>query len=1510
MCTRLFDLFLKLKREFGDPPFEINHPKFWQMLYGVDLSDDEDDDDPSTSQQQQGGFLLRSGRCSSPPRKRVALSPTEEQGSGEDANASPTRVEEEGFAGQDANASPNRSPSPPPAIVIDDIDDEAAAGDDAAEEVASTSFRPEDYFNIRVVRRPSTPKFHLERLGVYVSFKDGIPSGQRALESCFEAVLQRIRAEVSAHDQDRVGLVIDHPSLDRPICFPMSNFHQLTAAAILTRISQVQLSKKVLRIDSEMTAEVVFRKRERGSGNPVPRYPFGRFLKAGKGHCFVQIENEDHLCFARAVAIAIDYEHKDDGEEGKRNYKTCALGGQGRNNRQFRRAFDLMEVAGLRAHIGACGVDEWKAMQKVLLPKYLLKIVSKACMDTIVFPRLEDQEAILQQLKREGRAEPIPLYLYLHDGHFSVITTMPGFVRRSYWCDRCNRGRNSTTHQCLADYCTHCKQNTGCKQTGPLIRCNDCDRDFLSEECYENHRRKSPLRTGKARKARGKQEEDSARSVCELVRFCTVCRALINGLDQDQLRFGHRCGKRWCRNCREFINANQEHLCYIAPLPPLATSSESAAQQPDSSHDDDDDDDDSDDDSDDVQVEEGRQPAPSNSTLIVYDFETYQDWEVSPGVFEHVVNSVTAHKICLQCEDGWSLDTKCSSCKQAWVEFDREPGTALADFVNWLYQPENKGATVVAHNAGKFDSHFILRQLVKDGVTPKPIIARGTQLLLVKLQKQFQLKDSLQFMPMSLAKVAAAFKIPQEKGYFPYLFDTPQNATYVGEWPPVEMYNPERMYPEDRQRFLEWHAEQQGKQFDMYREKQRYRRNDVDILRQAVCTFDKLFRELGVAPFTEATTIASTCSILFRRKYLKPKTIGLIPKDGYRGQKKFSAIALRWISYEEEVRGIEIQSAAYGGEKKVWDIFLHKTYHLDGYYRDPTTGEETAFEFMGCAWHGCPRCYRINRDTLMIPGHNPQQLTLEAAYQRTLERLEFLREHRGMRVVVMWECELEELKKTNQRLREHIDDVRVTGIPTPLGPREAFYGGRTFTSKLYHAVSGQERILHYDVCSEYPYVCKYGRYPLGHPEIITSGFPRRLDPRQPFPYFGVFKGTVLPPQDLLHPVLPAHYKISGAQKLLFPLCDACARLQLAECPDHSDQERAIHGAWITPELERALQRGYRIVAWDEVHHYPRSTQFQPENPEGESNAGLFAEYINEQLKIKLEASGWPDGVESEEEKLAYIEEIYQKEGVRLDKDRIEFNAGLRLIGKLDLNTLWGKFGQRPDLMQTVLISDPEEYFRLDEDPTVEMGTPIVLSDDVICVNYKRMDDWVPQLLNTNPVIASFVAGYGRLHLLGFMDKLGSHLFYGDTDSVIFCWDFAKGEPPLQLGRFLGDLTSEMRPQHYAREFVSTGPKSYAYKVYDLESGAHVGTPLKMKGIALKSKVQELINFASMKQQVDLFINGERGDVEVDDVQIRRAGLGRIQTVYGRKHFKAVLNKRVVLKDYFMVPFGYRGPAPE
>ena len=120
-----------------------------------------------------------------------------------------------------------------------------------------------------------------------------------------------------------------------------------------------------------------------------------------------------------------------------------------------------------------------------------------------------------------------------------------------------------------------------------------------------------------------------------------------------------------------------------------------------------------------------------------------------------------------------------------------------------------------------------------------------------------------------------------------------------------------------------------------------------------------------------------------------------------------SFIAIKWLEWEAKNRGIHIHHArcGHGGEREILGA------RVDGYHPE----SKTVFQFHGCLWHGCEKCYPEDRQGLVlhktrqgkvIPrlGTEKKPMSRETAYELTLIRTQFLREG-GYRVVEKWEHE-------------------------------------------------------------------------------------------------------------------------------------------------------------------------------------------------------------------------------------------------------------------------------------------------------------------------------------------------------------------------------------------------------------------------------------------------------------------------------------------------------------------------
>ena len=109
-----------------------------------------------------------------------------------------------------------------------------------------------------------------------------------------------------------------------------------------------------------------------------------------------------------------------------------------------------------------------------------------------------------------------------------------------------------------------------------------------------------------------------------------------------------------------------------------------------------------------------------------------------------------------------------------------------------------------------------------------------------------------------------------------------------------------------------------------------------------------------------------------------------------------SKMAIEWLEKTTKQLKIHIHHAmcGHGGERHVLGA------PVDGF--DPNTG--TVFQFHGCWWHGCPRCFG-DRGRIIRYGKTRDQL-----YASTIARTEALRKA-GYRVIEKWQCQYE---KTNE----------------------------------------------------------------------------------------------------------------------------------------------------------------------------------------------------------------------------------------------------------------------------------------------------------------------------------------------------------------------------------------------------------------------------------------------------------------------------------------------------------------
>jgi hypothetical protein len=142
-----------------------------------------------------------------------------------------------------------------------------------------------------------------------------------------------------------------------------------------------------------------------------------------------------------------------------------------------------------------------------------------------------------------------------------------------------------------------------------------------------------------------------------------------------------------------------------------------------------------------------------------------------------------------------------------------------------------------------------------------------------------------------------------------------------------------------------------------------------------------------------------------------------------------------------------------------------------------------------------------------------------------------------------------------------------------------------------------------------------------------------------------------------------------------------------------------------------------------VYEY-QVTRYNPQTGDG----GLFAQYINTFLKMKAEASGYPNWVQCPADEDRYISEFQASEGILLDADNIGPNPAKRGLAKLYLNSIWGKLTEKNNRTRTKMITDPQELYTFLATLGIEVVALVFASDEAVCASWRYIaEEKVPNL---------------------------------------------------------------------------------------------------------------------------------------------------------------------------------------
>ncbi len=171
--------------------------------------------------------------------------------------------------------------------------------------------------------------------------------------------------------------------------------------------------------------------------------------------------------------------------------------------------------------------------------------------------RIIDAQSKFKKLAEVGQYESV-CYLLKNADHFHALRSVRGLLSKDYECLDCDVVFNKVDGHKLCPYrCFYCHARPcpGDSQYGepksrkrkPVIRCDDCNREFLNDSCFEEHKKRT------------------------CARFMTCgkrnCKPFKRGAYADLSE--HRCGDTVCKNCKKMSQPGR-HRCFFkakAPKP-------------------------------------------------------------------------------------------------------------------------------------------------------------------------------------------------------------------------------------------------------------------------------------------------------------------------------------------------------------------------------------------------------------------------------------------------------------------------------------------------------------------------------------------------------------------------------------------------------------------------------------------------------------------------------------------------------------------------------------------------------------------------------------------------------------------------------------------------------------------------------------------------------------------------------------------------------------------------------
>ncbi|XP_071509043.1 uncharacterized protein [Diadema antillarum] len=334
----------------------------------------------------------------------------------------------------------------------------AAAHKRSASETLPRVDEPLPLYNVSRVSHRHNKKYNANCTDYSVSFEPVAQNGpiidmMPRVSGMFDEIVNDMVA--GANDRDFIRVVFNAPRLDKPVSMPFVRRDQLDNDAFSARLQSVLQSHEEVTLDENVSFNIIHMQMPEGGKNSK------RFLRVNekllKMRSIIRIKDRgaDNMCCARAIVTGIARIENDENWNSIRQ----SYGKQGEYAKSLHREASVPYVK--------CGIDEIKQFENTArMRNYRVILISKENLNTIIYAGPDDRQHAI--------------YLYHHDDHYDLVTSLSAFYRRSYFCEKCLKGYDvKFDHKC-ENACKLCR-STSCPspaKTDQYQHCYDCNRNF------------------------------------------------------------------------------------------------------------------------------------------------------------------------------------------------------------------------------------------------------------------------------------------------------------------------------------------------------------------------------------------------------------------------------------------------------------------------------------------------------------------------------------------------------------------------------------------------------------------------------------------------------------------------------------------------------------------------------------------------------------------------------------------------------------------------------------------------------------------------------------------------------------------------------------------------------------------------------------------------------------------------------------------------------------------------